>query len=594
MATISGNVCNTYVHMDLIVTETGTSVDNNTSTVSWKLVGYLGSGATSTHWYSNSYHTITVEINGATVYSLPNTIQKAISIGTNHTQASPLTIASGTATVAHSSDGTKTCACSFSCVYRYNSAYTWTGTGKVALTTIARATQPTVSVSSANLNTTITISMARASSSFTHTLTYKFGNATGTIGTGLGTSKTWKPPLSLANQIPASLQGTCTITCKTYNGSTLIGTKTTTIILTVPASVVPGISAIRVGDANGYAATYGGYVQKKSKATVNVDTTTQYGATIKTYKIEMNGCTYIQNGCTSDLLTTSGELTITATVTDSRGRTATSSTTITVLEYSAPKITSFKAYRCNSATDTTANEDGAVIFVSHSESISSLNSNNTKTVTVQYQEAEAATWTTLTGNTFEASPDKRYNVKITVTDRIGTTTTAQKEVNSSYTIIDFNNAGKGVAFGKVSENNKFDVNMEALFRKAVDFTGDVSGILELLDTSTYAAGYVKFPHGNLIIQWKTVEVTTTITQELGNIFYNGSAISIGNWAVPMVNRFTSWTFVHGQSASVICWVQQYAAPTTTSAGSCGIYRATSGTTSRTYRVCAVAIGTYAD
>ena len=39
MATISGNVCNTYVHMDLVVTETATSTENNTSTVTWKLIG---------------------------------------------------------------------------------------------------------------------------------------------------------------------------------------------------------------------------------------------------------------------------------------------------------------------------------------------------------------------------------------------------------------------------------------------------------------------------------------------------------------------------------------------------------------------------
>ena len=142
VATISGNVCNTYVHIDLIVNETGTSVENNTSTVSWKLVGYLGSGASSSHWYSNSYHTISVVINGSTVYSLPNTRQKAISIGTNTSASSPVTIASGTTTVPHNADGSKTCACSFSVVYRYNSAFTWKGSGNVGLTTIARASQP--------------------------------------------------------------------------------------------------------------------------------------------------------------------------------------------------------------------------------------------------------------------------------------------------------------------------------------------------------------------------------------------------------------------------------------------------------------------
>ena len=125
MATISGNVCNSYVHIDLIITEMKTNVDGNLSEVMWKLVGYLGSGASSSHWYSNSYHSINVSINGSTVYSLPNTTQKLISIGTSTSASSTVTIASGSTTVPHNSDGSKTCACSFSVVYKYNSAFAW-------------------------------------------------------------------------------------------------------------------------------------------------------------------------------------------------------------------------------------------------------------------------------------------------------------------------------------------------------------------------------------------------------------------------------------------------------------------------------------
>lgn len=83
-----------------------------------------------------------------------------------------------------------------------------------------------------------TISISRASSSFTHTLTYSFGSATGTITTkATSTSVSWTPALALANQIPSTTSGTCTITCDTYNGSTKIGTKTCTLTLTVPVSV---------------------------------------------------------------------------------------------------------------------------------------------------------------------------------------------------------------------------------------------------------------------------------------------------------------------------------------------------------------------
>lgn len=173
MATISGNVCNTYVHIDLILTETGTNVDKNTSTVSWKLVGYLGSGATSSHWYSNSYHSINVKVNGSTVYDLPSTTQKSISIGTNTSASSPVTIASGTTTVPHNADGTKTCSASFSMVYRYSSSFSWNGSGSFSLKTIPRATTPTVSSSGVAMGTAVIIRTPRASSSYTHNICIK-------------------------------------------------------------------------------------------------------------------------------------------------------------------------------------------------------------------------------------------------------------------------------------------------------------------------------------------------------------------------------------------------------------------------------------
>ena len=173
MARIAGNVCNTYIHIDLLVEEKSTSIENNTSTVSWSLVGYMGAGGTSAQWYYNSYHTINVNINGKSVYSLANTTQKVISIGTNATQSNPTVIASGTATVPHNEDGTKNCACSFSVVYRYSSAFSWSGSGNVALSNIARATVPKLSVSSAVLGDKVTISLPRASASYTHSISYK-------------------------------------------------------------------------------------------------------------------------------------------------------------------------------------------------------------------------------------------------------------------------------------------------------------------------------------------------------------------------------------------------------------------------------------
>ena len=110
--------------------------------------------------------------------------------------------------------------------------------------------QPTVSASSVNLGSAVTIYTNRQSTATTHTLLYSFGSASGTIASNVGASVSWTPPLSLASQIPSATSGICTITCQSYNGGTLTGTRTCTVTLNVPSTVVPSISAVTVEDTN--------------------------------------------------------------------------------------------------------------------------------------------------------------------------------------------------------------------------------------------------------------------------------------------------------------------------------------------------------
>lgn len=485
MATISGNVCNTYVHIDLIVNETGTNVDKNTSTVSWKLVGYLGSGASSSHWYSNSYHSINVSINGSTVYSLPNTRQKAISIGTNTSASSPVTIASGTTTVPHNADGSKTCACSFSVVYRYNSAFTWKGSGNVGLTTIARASQPScitypnTTQNVGALGSTITIHMNSNSSNFRHTVRYAWGNKSGTIATNVQYNCQWKIPLDFANNIPSATSGWGTIYVDTYNGSKLIGTKSVTFTATVPSSMVPSISSITCTDPKGYLSKYGGYVQNKSTLKVVVSASGSYSSTIKLYKIVANGVTYTANSPTTGVLITSGTNTITVTVTDSRGRTASKTATISVLAYTSPTISYLTAGRCNS--EGTADADGAYISASFKTVVTALNNKNHATAKLEYKKNTETSWTiagTYTAYSqtptkiFAANIDSSYNIRVTLNDDFSSAT-YEKSVGTVFTLMDFRNTGKGIALGKVSEEDLLDVNMDTRFRKTVRSEDDV-------------------------------------------------------------------------------------------------------------------------
>lgn len=505
MATISGNVCNTYVHIDLLLTETGTNVDKNISTVSWKLVGYLGSGASSSHWYSNSYHSINVSINGSTVYSLPNTRQKAISIGTNTSASSPVTIASGTTTVPHNADGSKTCACSFSVVYRYNSAFTWKGSGNVGLTTIARASQPScitypnTTQNVGALGSTITIHMNSNSSNFRHTVRYAWGNKSGTIATNVQYNCQWKIPLDFANNIPSATSGWGTIYVDTYNGSKLIGTKSVTFRATVTSSMVPSISSITCTDPKGYLSKYGGYVQNKSTLKVVVSASGSYSSSIKSYKIVANGVTYTANSPTTGVLISSGINTITVTVTDSRGRTVTKTTTISVLAYTSPTISYLTAGRCNS--EGTADADGAYISASFKTVVTALNNKNHATAKLEYKKNTETSWTTVGTYTaysqtptkiFAANIDSSYNIRVTVNDDFSSAT-YEKSVGTVFTLIDFRNTGKGIALGKVSEEDLLDVNMDTRFRKTVRSEDDViAGLGTSNQTSLYGKANKKW------------------------------------------------------------------------------------------------------
>ena len=124
------------------------------------------------------------------------------------------------------------------------SGSTLVGTKTVSLTlTIPAASVPSASAATVKMGKSVTIYTNRESSGYTHTLTYAIGGTTGTIGTAVGANKAWTPPKSLAAYTGNKTSASCTITCKTYTGSTLVGTKTVSITLTVPDATVPTLSA---------------------------------------------------------------------------------------------------------------------------------------------------------------------------------------------------------------------------------------------------------------------------------------------------------------------------------------------------------------
>ena len=399
--------------------------------------------------------------------------------GTQQTFTSPSISSTGThllgtltQTVSHSSDGSKSL--SISAVFHIEATLsgvyysTITASANITLDSIPRASS--ISMSAGTLGTASTISITRASSSFTHTITYSFGNTSGTIvSKTTSTSVSWTPALTLANQIPNATSGTATLTCTTYNGNTSVGSKSITVKLNVPSSIIPPITSLTAARVAGSVpSTWGIYVQTKSKATLTINGAAgAYGSTISSYSITGGGFTGTAASMTTGFLNTSGTITFTATVTDSRGRTSTAATvSISVVAYSAPSFSSYLSQRCNSAG--TLSGEGTYVKATVKYSYSSCSSNNTVTRATYYRKTGTTTWTNAsksfssgTAFTFgggNISTENTYEIRYTLTDSF-TTIAIIDTVSTASVVMDFKSGGNGVAVGKVSEtDNCFEVS----------------------------------------------------------------------------------------------------------------------------------------
>lgn len=375
--------------------------------------------------------------------------------------------------IAGNADGTKSVniSANFQC-------FTWDGKGgsgwsvnasqNVTLRTIPRTSS--VSMPATAMGSAGTISISRASSSFTHTLSYAFGSASGTIATKTtATSVSWTPPTSLASPIPNSTSGTCTLTCYTYNGNTLVGTSTTTVSLSVPASIKPTITGITATRVDGTVpSSWGIYVQTKSKVTLAITGAVGAGgSTISSYSITGGGLSYTASSVTTGFLNTSGSITFSGKVCDSRGRWSDESTvTITVVPYAAPRFNSYSTQRCTSAGASSSNGTYAKSTVGFS--YWSCSGKNTITTAVAYKKSSDSSYTNAgvsftSGTQFifgdgNLNTDFSYDIRFTLTDAFGTVTVVDS-LSTASVLMDFKAGGTGLAVGKVSETDScFEVS----------------------------------------------------------------------------------------------------------------------------------------
>lgn len=367
--------------------------------------------------------------------------------------------------ISHNNDGTKTVTLSgvwCSAISGGWAPYSLSVSGEVTLPTIPRATTP--GIGGVTMGETAHISLPRASSGFTHTLRYVFGGAAETIATGVATGYDWLVPESLAAQIPDAASGKGTLTCETYSGSTLIGTKSVTFTASVPGSMKPAVlsgwAAVTYDNSGTAAENMAAWVQGYSKAKAAFDAskvTCRQGAGVSKFSITYLGKTTEGNPCRTETISTTGA-TVRCTVTDSRGLTAWEDFNIALLEYAPPALVGADLFRSDG--EGTAADGGAhiagVARVRYSE-LGGLNSVTLKGywkgVGGSYGAGETLTVGTVglvTGNV-EISPDRSYVALLVLTDSLGNTARYEENIPTEKVAFHLKEGGKGAAFGKAAE-----------------------------------------------------------------------------------------------------------------------------------------------
>ena len=450
------------------------NASTNKSTISWKLYAKGGSA----NWYAE--RTLKVVVAGTTVFS--KTARKERYTGL---------IDSGTVTVTHADDGTKSFSISVKAAV-YVSSVNCTGSKTFTLNTIARASTISSVTSSVSLGSACSVTFTPKSTSFYYKVKFVVGswsvtNNVGKPGTTSAYTYKYTIPIDVANQIKNATSATVTVYLYTYSSSaysTQIGsTSSKTATVTVPTTVVPTLNSFSATivntnqTINNWGIAVSGYTQVKFTGSG----TGAHGSTISSFVIS-DGLSKTVNGTslsyTSDIITSSGDFTFKALCKDTRSRSSSqlSSSVIKFYPYSAPSISDFTVDR--SSTDATK------ITVKANWSISDVNNLNSATATIQYKKPSegdsgwknAGTITKNTSTVLTQSFDESssYNIRVVVQDKISSPITSEILVPTKEVLLNFRAGGKGLGIGRICEADGLEVGFDSRFDKNVDIAGNIS------------------------------------------------------------------------------------------------------------------------
>lgn len=487
---------NLMYRLDFVVNEiiplSAEDIANNVSRVNWELNLY------SFNNYAFSYHTLYWYIAIAGLEIEPNGYLYPAALSAN----SSITIASGTATIPHQTDGSKLAYC-YAKLSTSSGSYmpgTMEATGNLKLTDVPRTSS--VSCNSFNIGDATTIVISRASDSFTHTLTWAFGNASGTIATKTSATTVGAtiPASSLYAQIPNSKSGVGTITCQTYSGDNLIGTSTCSFTAYAKESeCIPTVSA-SIADTNDTTIALTGsdtkFIKGFSNAKVTISATAKNSASISSY---LTSC---GDGRTSSTAITQfnniNSKYISVKATDSRGYPKSVDYTLDWIEYIRLAFTSITVKRPESTADKANMTIKGNYFNNTFGNIS-----NSLILQYRYKEGtgEYTDWTTLTPtiteNTFTYTEllenldhNKEYTFEFMIDDQLMTVYSDPVVLTKGIPVL---RVGKDyVDISGILKENGNNVITEKEFEKNIITAGLKDGLpCDILGSYTQVTGFMQ-------------------------------------------------------------------------------------------------------
>ena len=464
---------------------TGTTANSAiVPTITWSAVqsqegNYSDVTAVLTYDRTNSGYTTygtwsgSITINGAATAG-----SRYLEIGyQTHTEAIRATVR-----VYHEADGSRSVTISAAGGISGTSLFSTEIAGTVTLDMIPRASA--LSFGTFTLGAAAGITVQAASESFRHTIRCALGSKSAVIADKTAArSVSWTMPLAWAAELPTSTAGTGTLTVETYQGSTLIGSRSYTCTVYVPESVKPS-GTLTVSVVNeGAAADWGVCIRGRSSLSYQAAVTGAYGAAVRTCRVAFAGAAADGLSGTVGPAERSGSRKATAVVTDARGRSVTlTSEAVEVLDYYQPVLETVSVGRCGA--DGTLQTDGAYVRVLCTARCAPCGGYNALTLRARYRRVGGSwgAYQALTSGAasvlagFETTGS--YEVELTASDSLGGSKAVVVPVSTAEVTLHLRPGGKGAAFGKYSEKEALECAWDAEFQRSITVGG--KSLLDLL------------------------------------------------------------------------------------------------------------------